>query len=317
MRITAGIASPEQYLLYTQAGADEVFCGYVPDSWTERWGTAMPMNRREVRCCPVQLCGRSELRILADMIRDVGCPAALTFNAPCYRPDQLEAAVCAMEDCLAAGFRDVIIADPALLQLMHDRGLTADLRVHISGEMGECNRYTLARWRMLGARRIILHRHTGLGNMAALIAGDTALHPEDPLEWEAFAMNELCHFTGAYCAGLHSDELAHLCHVPWRLGPVEACGDPAGPEAPTGGADPALPGFSGCGLCALPSLHRAGVTHLKVVGRGAAAEDMVRDITALRRALAVMDDTLSLAEWRETVRRICFDGACSGVCYYR
>ena len=40
------------------------------------------------------------------------------------------------------------------------------------------------------------------------------------LEYEAFAMNELCHFHGAFCSSLHCDELCHMCHVPYKIGNV-------------------------------------------------------------------------------------------------
>ena len=55
MKITAGLGSIDEYERFVQAGADEFFCGYVPFSWAERYGTVMPLNRREVLCYNVQL----------------------------------------------------------------------------------------------------------------------------------------------------------------------------------------------------------------------------------------------------------------------
>lgn len=40
-------------------------------------------------------------------------------------------------------------------------------------------------------------------------------------EFEAFVLNELCHFTGAFCNSLHCDEMGYLCRVPYRLEPEE------------------------------------------------------------------------------------------------
>ena len=48
MKITAGLGSIDEYERFVQVGADEFFCGYVPFSWAERYGTVMPLNRREV-----------------------------------------------------------------------------------------------------------------------------------------------------------------------------------------------------------------------------------------------------------------------------
>ena len=39
MKITAGLGSIDEYERFVQAGADEFFCGYVPFSWAEKYGT--------------------------------------------------------------------------------------------------------------------------------------------------------------------------------------------------------------------------------------------------------------------------------------
>ena len=48
MKITSGLGSIDDYPRYVRAGADELFCGYVPFSWSEKYGTVLPLNRREV-----------------------------------------------------------------------------------------------------------------------------------------------------------------------------------------------------------------------------------------------------------------------------
>ena len=89
MKITAGIAGADQLHLYRKAGADEFFCGYVPDFWVEKVGLSVPLNRREVRYCPVQIGGRNELRLLRARASVLGVPVALTFNTPCYPPKSI------------------------------------------------------------------------------------------------------------------------------------------------------------------------------------------------------------------------------------
>ena len=69
MKITAGLGSADEYIRFVEAGADEFFSGFVPYSWTEKYGTVMPLNRREVLCYHVQLGAFSELEILSEMIR--------------------------------------------------------------------------------------------------------------------------------------------------------------------------------------------------------------------------------------------------------
>lgn len=36
-------------------------------------------------------------------------------------------------------------------------------------------------------------------------------------EFEAFVLNEMCQFSGAFCNSLHCDEMGYLCRVPYHL----------------------------------------------------------------------------------------------------
>lgn len=69
MKIVAGLGSVDEYIPYVQEGADELFCGYVPYNWIKKYGTVLPLNRREVLAYNVQLGSFSELEILSAMIR--------------------------------------------------------------------------------------------------------------------------------------------------------------------------------------------------------------------------------------------------------
>ena len=88
MELTAGLGSVDDYIRYIEAGADECFCGYIPYAWDRKYGTVLSLNRREVRCCSVQLGAFSELEILAAMVRAYQKPVQLTFNSLYYLPQQ-------------------------------------------------------------------------------------------------------------------------------------------------------------------------------------------------------------------------------------
>ena len=72
----------------------------------------------------------------------------------------------------------------------------------------------------------------------------------------------------------------------------------------------------GCGLCALPELAQAGITHLKLVGRGNYADCMERDIRAVRLALNILDDVRDAGAYRKEMKRRLFAGGCPKQCYY-
>ena len=88
MKITAGLGSIDEYERFVNVGADEFFCGYVPYEWTKKYGTVMPLNRREVLSYNVQIGSLGELEILAAMVKEYEKPVHLTFNTLYYIPEQ-------------------------------------------------------------------------------------------------------------------------------------------------------------------------------------------------------------------------------------
>ena len=297
MKITAGLGALENLPRLAAAGADEVFCGYVPISWLEKYENNTPLNRREVLLQGLQIDSMSDLKLLRRMAEDCGVAVSLTFNALYYLPEQLPLLCDLFGELQQLGLDRWILADPALMLHLKLRRIGGSIQ--LSGEAGCFSPDALAFFRRLGIVRCIFPRKMTPEEMAACIA--TA--PE--LEYEAFALNENCHFSGAHCLSLHCDALEALCRVPYRA---------VGPNCPesdesTSAAEDGF-GASGCGLCALPRLRNAGVTHLKVVGRGSRIDWIEHDVRMLRRALE-MDGASP-----EELRRELLGNRCSGACYY-
>lgn len=149
------------------------------------------------------------------------------------------------------------------------------------------------------------------------------------MEFEAFVLNEMCQFTGAFCNSLHCDEMGYLCRVSYWLGTVRN-GD-AVPEKimalqeQTWDQEPDLKAYdesgylcgeTGCGLCALYQLKQAGITHLKLVGRGNYVDHMEKDIRNLRKALEILDAAENETAFQCMIKRILFPHGCSEKCYY-
>ena len=301
MKITAGLGRVEDFERYADAGADEVFCGWEPFEWRKKYGVLSPVNRREVLLYPVQIGALADMKLLARLSRRRGVPAAVTFNATCYAPAQYREIAGMIDALLDMGIGRFILADPALILFLRDRGCPG--QIHLSGEFGELNG-AASFPREMGAARIIFHRKVSPDEMASLIR----LNPG--MEYEAFALNERCFYTGAFCQSLHCDELPHLCRVPYRLGGVSRPVVEA--DAPPEEPDMERLGAGGCGLCALKRLRDAGVTHLKLVGRGNRPDRMERDIRALRQAL----DLLERGDYEAAVKKALFPAGCGGACYY-
>lgn len=325
MKIVAGLGSIDEYETFVKAGADEFFCGYVPFSWAEKYGVIHPLNRREVLFYNVQIGSMSELQILKKMVDYYGKPVKLTFNSIYYTGEQYPVIAEIITQCMAAGFENFIIADPALMLYLRQQKINCG--IHLSGETAEVNRGMLEQMLPFGIRRVIFHRKNSLEDMQSCIK-----EAGFPHEYEAFILNELCHFSGAFCNSLHCDELTHLCRVPYELGNLHkkeetdaAQKDVAETDRIQGKEGKGLPldedgyltGSTGCGLCALYRMKQVGITHLKLVGRGNYTDFMEKDIRQLRKALDILENSDSEAQYQKKMKASLFPDGCSQNCYYR
>ena len=325
MKIVAGLGSIDEYETFVKAGADEFFCGYVPFSWAEKYGVIHPLNRREVLFYNVQIGSMSELQILKKMVDYYGKPVELTFNSIYYTGEQYPVIAEIITQCMAAGFENFIIADPALMLYLRQQKINCG--IHLSGETAEVNRGMLEQMLPFGIRRVIFHRKNSLEDMQSCIK-----EADFPHEYEAFILNELCHFSGAFCNSLHCDELTHLCRVPYELGNLHkkeetdaAQKDVAETDRIQGkegkglhlDEDGYLTGSTGCGLCALYRMKQVGITHLKLVGRGNYTDFMEKDIRQLRKALDILEKSDNELQYQREMKASLFSDGCSQNCYYR
>ena len=316
MKITAGLGSVEEYERFVRAGADEFFSGYVPYEWAKKYGTVMPLNRREVLAYNVQIGSFSEMEILSAMVKEYGRP---------------------------------VIADPALILYLRQNNI--DCEIHLSGETAEVNRGMVDFFQKLKLKRVIFHRKNTIKDMQSIIAYQRITETEQSghvqnvmpeqsrVEFEAFILNELCQFTGAFCNSLHCDEMGYLCRVPYRLGAmstrkvqestkfdkwkqeknqetIDFTGEEL-PESISQDTNGYLCGETGCGLCALYQLQEAGITHLKLVGRGNYTDFMEKDIRNLRRALSILEVSDSNVIYWQNLKEELFPYGCSENCYYK
>jgi U32 family peptidase len=341
MKIVAGMGSIDDYIPLVRAGADEVFCGYVPYEWNKEYGNLFPLNRREVLYYNVQINSLSDMKILKRMVDRYKVPVSITFNSLYYLEEQYEMITQMIKDLIHIGFNDFIIADIGLLLYIKEKNIKCSIQ--LSGECTEINRLSIEFLNKLnlGISRYIFHRKNSIEDMKACITHNKGKN----LQYEAFILNERCHYTGAFCNSLHCDEMIHLCKMPYRmakmneqvnhfetvdknlrlyydeidennLGEQERDLEANDQENEYLQEDTYMLGRTGCGLCSLKSLQEAGVTHLKVVGRGNFVEFMERDVQKLKKAITMLEDTEASETYEKRVKDQLLSGKCSGQCYY-
>ncbi len=296
IKIVAGLGCADDFDNYVKAGADEVFIGYSPYEWQKTHGFYSPINRRESIHVNVNIGSQTELESLAKKAKEKSIPVTVAFNSLSYRPNEYMDVLAAISNCLEVGINNVIVADMGLLYHLSSKHFFDKLRIHVSGEFGEMNTPLIEFLTEFCIKRIIYHRGIGIENMRRMIAD----FPE--LEHEAFLMNEKCHFTGAYCNSLHCDELVPMCRMPYMFG------DYYGVENEKYAED--------CGLCSLKKLESAGVTHVKIVGRGASADTMIKSISLTKEAIRTEHNITNEDEYTFYVKNVLMKERCNHQCYY-
>lgn len=327
MKIVAGLGSIDDYIRLAKAGADEVFCGFVPYEWNNKYGTLFPLNRREVLYYNVHIGSFEDMKILKKMVDKYKVPVTITLNYLYYLEEQYEEIYLLIKKLMEIGFNEFIVADIALLVYLNGKDINPI--IHLSGECCELNSLSIDFLNRFNLSRYIFHRKNTIEDIESCIKN----HQKENLQYEAFILNERCHYTGGFCSSLHCDELVHLCQIPYELTKID--NDSNGYKSVEQRIEKYnnmleemyeeeqeiyseeecyMLGSTGCGICFLKSLKEAGVTHLKVVGRGNSIDNMEKDVKNLKKALELID--VNTEQYKEVLKKKLFKGECSGECYY-
>ena len=279
MKIVAGLGTIEDYEAYAEAGADELFIGYVPYNWQKNYELAMPLNRREVSFVNVNVGSQSEMEILAKKVDKYKIPVTIAINALNYNPKLYPEIINIVEECKEYGFERFIVADMGLLLALQSyfevdsKIKNSRIKIHASGEIGEMNSYLISMLRELGVNRIIYHRGARLKDIKSMI------EKNPDMEHEVFYMNENCHFTGGYCNSIHCDELIPMCKMPY-------CTDlKSENEYGLHNSDDYCFYKENSIIRHVSNLSQIGVTHIKIVGRGASDDRMIECIKSARKEI--------------------------------
>ena len=328
MKIVAGLGCIDDYIRLVKAGADEVFCGYVPYEWNKKYGSLFPLNRREVLYYNIQINSLEDMKILKKMVDIYKVPVSIAFNYLYYIEDQYEEIASIIEDLISIGFNEFIIADIALILYLKEKGMKCV--IHLSGECAEINSLAIDFLNKLNISRYVFHRKNTIEDIESCIKNNKIKN----LQYEAFILNEKCHYSGAFCSSLHCDEMCHLCKMPYDLAKVNEKANYF-PDVDKRlelyykeledeelyleneyENDSYLLGSTGCGICELKKLKEAGVTHLKVVGRGKYIDDIEKDIIGLKQAINIIGNIEDDENYKKVIKNKLFKGKCSKECYY-
>ena len=310
------IISPVDHLPETEslleAGADELYGGYVPPEWQASFDLLASLNQRTFAAA--QINSAAELQGIVRLTHAVGRRFILTLNAPFYSDAQLPLLLDYLDRVVAMGIDGLILADLGLLRLL--TGRYPALELHASTLAHISNSGALRFYASQGIRRAVLPRHLPVAEMAAIAAAV----PE--VRCDAFLLVGKCPNTEGLCTFQHvSPERIWPCEIPYRIAPLVNSPSAALQTAMTRQASWAQTDRRhGCGLCAIPLLRQGGIDGLKLVGRGAPTPQKLNNLRLARHFLQLAETVPDFNAYRQqamAAHRARFGAACHvNICYY-
>lgn len=295
-----------------EAGADELYGGYVPAAWRERFSLLASPNQRTF--AGAQIDSRDELAAIVALAHAHGATFSLTLNAPYYTDEQLPLLLDYVDEAVSAGIDGVILADLGILRILHRR--YPQLEYHASTLAHLMNAGAVSFYSEQGVSRVIFPRHLTTAEMKATVARLPRMR------FDAFLLVGKCPNTEGLCTFHHSaPDKIWPCEIPYRIEPLSGSS-----SASLRGAMLRQGSWAhsnrrhGCGLCAIPELLALGIFGVKLVGRGAPAAQKVQNVLLTRDFLELAGQGLEPATYRQRARkahRARFGTPCSpNVCYY-
>lgn len=310
MKILCPVDSVAEAETLAGLGAGELYGGYLPSRWAERFAFAAPPNRRTF--AEAQIRDDRELRAVVAAAHAGGAEFFLAVNSPVYSREQYPALLELAGEALAAGTDAFIAADPGFITAARTRW--PGVRIHLSTLADAANHGAAAFWRRLGVERITLPRHLTLAATAALLAASPGMR------FDAFVLYGQCPNDEGQCTFSHDHpSRSWPCVQRYRIEPL-ADSEPARRAAAAHAGWAGLSRADACGLCALWDLARLGVDAAKIVGRGTATERKAWAVSAIAELLALIQSGIGRDEFHAAARERSlgrFAHGCSPyLCYY-
>lgn len=278
MKIVAPAVTAEEVEILAQAGANEFYCGFVPDDWANKFHT-VTSNRRPSG----NFRSNTEMQCAIDIAHQHACTVSMVLNAQTYTSAQNESLLILVGVFHGMGGDALIVSDFSLMRLIKEQ--YPELAMHVSS-VASCRNESAARLcQELGATRLILPRDVTTDEIQQI----TSAVPD--FEIEAFILNDACIFEEGSCSTIHLPMAlgGPICledfDISYRFRSAKKNTAKIKEKLLendkeynkwlwnrfSNGFSTTQQGkpFGPCGLCAIPKLQRDGVAAVKIAGREA------------------------------------------------
>ncbi|MBW2520717.1 MAG: U32 family peptidase [Deltaproteobacteria bacterium] len=294
------------------AGADELYGGFIPDLWQERYGPLASLNQRTF--ATAQISSENELKTIIEAVHARGRTFALTLNAPYYTDDQMPFLLDYVDRMVALGIDGLILADLVLLLTL--RSHHPDLEYHASTLAHLTNAGSVRFYANQGITRAVLPRHLSVAEIKAI--ADAV--PSVPCD--VFMLVGKCPNTEGLCTFHHANpERIWPCEIPYKIKALEGDGSKTLKKAMARQASWSKTNRRhACGLCAIPALLHSKISGLKLVGRGAPSDAKIANVKMTQEFIALAQAESNFNRYQNKALRAYrkrFGSVCNpNVCYY-
>ncbi|MDD4909366.1 MAG: U32 family peptidase [Candidatus Omnitrophica bacterium] len=330
-RIAAPFINKRQVSGLKNAGADELYCGYVDEEWERRWPSEFHTVNRRGR--GASFSNTADFREAVLEAENLDMPVFVTMNG-LYTEEQYPWLFNTID--MLSRYRAVsgiILADMGLMLALKKRKYPK--KIHISTGAAVFNHNAVDFFSCMGADRVILDRQLDTDELREIISRRRSL-----TEIEIFVFYTACLFIDGYCSFLHCldnarpdplDKKGMICHS-YDAGPFHKGCDIIKYAYSSSGfrAHKLQRGFRaeglkyaedrypfGCNLCALFALKDSLPITLKVVERRPERVKCVRNVIRCIRAInSGMEEGAYKKMARQTFKKITGRDCNGDQCYF-
>ncbi|MFC1699956.1 peptidase U32 family protein, partial [Candidatus Omnitrophota bacterium] len=193
MKILSPFSKKEEVAPLIKAGADELYCGIVPDEWENKYGVFDTLNRREGY--GANFSKFSDLQYAIKLAHEKNVQVFVTMNG-LYVQQQyplIQKMIERLKDIKVDG---LIIADIGILLMLQRTKIFKEIKMGTGGTA--FNSKTAIFYKKMGVSSIILPRHLTLDEIKGIsqrISGAVSL--------EVFILNTLCRNVDGFCTFYH------------------------------------------------------------------------------------------------------------------
>jgi len=319
LKITAPFREKEEVIPLIEAGADELYCGYLSPEWIKRY-TSLEFERKGGGSNFTSI---EELKKAVDLAHSKEVPVFLTLNG-LYVNHQYPLLLDIVEQVDRINLDGFIIADVGLLLTLKEKKIKKQLHISTGGTV--FNHEAVKFYQALGASRIILDRQVTINDMKNL-------SEENPgIDFEVFILNTLCVYIDGFCTFLHTyawQFAENISRKDWKenekLGLVtvydteaqtDACSLEYSVQAYNEKGEKLdskkkinptfynhlLDGMTECGACAIYNISRTKVKSIKIVGRQLTPDIRVKSTKFIRAVLDIIKNNHGITK-REFIKK--------------